>query len=106
MSIKYIIRQGDVLLERINRVPAGLKKQKPIDGRVILASGEVTGHHHSVDADAADWWKDDKEEQFIAVKKPTQVVHQEHGPIELPKGNYRVTRQREYTPERLRNVAD
>lgn len=33
-------------------------------------------------------------------------VHQEHGPITLPPGNYRVQIQREYSPEEIRNVAD
>lgn len=35
-----------------------------------------------------------------------QVVHDEHAPITLPPGNYRVVRQREYAPEQIRQVAD
>jgi hypothetical protein len=34
------------------------------------------------------------------------VVHQEHGPIVLPQGAYRVWRQREYTPQGIRRVVD
>lgn len=34
------------------------------------------------------------------------IVHEEHGPIELPTGNYEVVRQREYSPEEVRNVFD
>ena len=34
------------------------------------------------------------------------LKHDEHSTIELPQGNYRVTRQREYSPTAIRNVAD
>lgn len=35
-----------------------------------------------------------------------ELRHEEHGTISIPKGDYRVTRQREYHPEAIRNVAD
>lgn len=101
-----IYRQGDVLIERIKTIPSAAKKTVSIDGRIILAHGEATGHHHSVDADAADWWKTADGEQFVTVKEATDVVHQEHAPIALAPGKYRVRRQREYAPEAIRNVAD
>jgi hypothetical protein len=34
------------------------------------------------------------------------VTHEEHGPITLPRGTYRVWRQREYSPEAIRVVRD
>ncbi len=102
-----IYRQGDVLIERIAKLPQGLERRKPENGRIILAHGEVTGHHHSLAADPADWWKRaGSDEQFLTVKEQTEVVHQEHAPIALPPGDYLVTRQREYAPEAIRNVAD
>jgi hypothetical protein len=45
-------------------------------------------------------------EIFVMLPKGGQVVHQEHATIELPAGNYRAIRQREYSPEAIRNVAD
>ncbi len=99
-----IFRQGDVLIERIENIPSSAKKQRR-KGRIILAHGEATGHHHSVDFDSADWWKTESE-QFVDVKKPTRVVHQEHTAIDLTPGKYRVRRQREYSPEVIRNVTD
>ncbi len=98
-----IYRQGDVLLVPVTSVPEGLKSDRP--QKCILAYGEVTGHHHSIDADAADWWKDG-EQQYVSVKEPTTLDHQEHGPCELEARPYKVVRQREYTPEAIRNVAD
>ena len=101
---KWIARQGDLLIERIESIPNEAKKQKR--QRIILAHGEATGHHHSVEQiDAADWWKTETE-QFVHVKTATEVVHQEHAPIALPPGKYQVSRQVEYTPEAIRNVAD
>jgi hypothetical protein len=100
-------RQGDVLIEQIAELPAALQRQKPENGRIVLACGEATGHHHSIaDIDAADWWKTEDGEQFLSVKTETAVEHQEHAAIVLPPSHYRVRRQREYTPEAIRNVAD
>jgi hypothetical protein len=33
-------------------------------------------------------------------------VHEEHGPITLPSGNYRIQIQREYSPDSVRSVID
>ena len=102
-----IYRHGDVLIRRVGAIPKTATPQKPEAGRIILAHGEATGHHHSLEADAADWWKAaDSDEQFINITKATEVVHQEHSKIPLPPGKYSVTRQREYTPQAIRNVAD
>lgn len=102
---RTLFRQGDVLIERVGRIPKDAVKSPAENGRIILAHGEATGHHHSLDIADADWWKT-ADEQFIEVKKPAEVVHQEHAPIALEPGKYRVKRQREYSPEAIRNVAD
>lgn len=108
-----------MLIERIENIPATAKRQKKSQ-KVILAHGEVTGHHHALEvADPADWWKGEQEiaptlekpstlagELFLALPIGGVVTHPEHSKIELPSGNYRVTRQREYSPEEIRNVAD
>lgn len=104
MKNKNQFRQGDVLIERVESVPQGAVKSK---GRVILAEGEATGHAHEINIDDADAWKRDGQTIAVTVKKSSAVKHQEHGPIPLKLGNYRVTRQREYSPEENpRNVAD
>lgn len=106
---KKIYRQGDVLIEEVREIPSGAKRAK---GKIILAHGEATGHAHTIeDRDSADWWVlpgrgTRSEEQYLEVEKGASVVHQEHAPIVLPAGRYKVTRQREYSPEAIRNVAD
>lgn len=102
-------RQGDVLIERIAQRPDGLKPVERDKGRLVLAYGEVTGHAHVVEGEAELFAAEDLQEmddRFLRVEKEAQVVHEEHGTIPLPPGDYRVRRQREYSPERIRQVAD
>jgi len=100
------IRQGDVFLERIEKLPEGEQKTVGVEGsRLILVRGEATGHHHSVAARNAILMLIGTE-MFLRVIRQTKLKHQEHGPITLPPGDYAVKRQREYEPEGLRNVAD
>jgi hypothetical protein len=34
------------------------------------------------------------------------IVHEEHGPVTLPRGGYEVRIQREYSPQEIRRVVD
>jgi hypothetical protein len=91
-----MFRQGDVLLVRVDDMPSG----RPVEaerGRLVLARGEATGHHHSVAVEDAEL-VDAAEGVFLRVMASTPVVHQEHAPITLDPGTYRVVRQREYLP--------
>jgi hypothetical protein len=107
---KQLSRQGDVIIERIDEIPAPAKRVKLKRGqRIILAYGEATGHHHSLDLKDADWWKhadDANGDQYLNVKTSAVVTHQEHAPVALPAGKYRVIQQREYSPEEIRRVRD
>jgi hypothetical protein len=111
-------RQGDVLIERITTVPTAAVPQ-PKSARIILAQGEVTGHHHALETvDPADWWQVGEistanpkpaklaGEVYVRLASGGVVTHPEHSEIKLAAGHYRITRQREYSPEASRNVAD
>ncbi len=108
VKTQLMFRQGDVLIARVARIPKGLTQVPKDKGRVILAYGEVTGHAHAVLGDVEFLAADlaDLEQRFLRVEVEAQIVHDEHDTITLPKGNYRVIRQREYTPEAIRLVAD
>ncbi|MEV6930027.1 hypothetical protein AB0M46_36855 [Dactylosporangium sp. NPDC051485] len=77
-------------------------------GRMILARGEATGHAHViVGPDTALLTvPDDPSTLFVKIVTRAHVVHEEHGPITIPAGTYRVVRQREYIPGAYRYVAD
>lgn len=109
MSKFMQVRQGDVLLTQVKALPAAAVRKATDQGRVILAYGEVTGHAHEVqsDAEAVEAFLAELDGQtYLQTATPTRVVHQEHGAVALPTGTYRVTIQREYTPEAIRSVLD
>lgn len=109
-----IYRQGDILLVRcddraaqnvIDGTSNGVVRE-PENGLLILARGEVTGHHHSVAVADAEVVQD-AEAVYLRIMAPTTLDHQEHASIALEPGTYRVVRQREYQPGELpRQVAD
>lgn len=98
-------RQGDVLfVERACR-PAG---ESVIRKNGQILEGESTGHVHRLApgclATAEVYEIDGK--LFVSSEKGISIVHEEHHTLELPAGNYEVVRQREYSPEEIRNVQD
>jgi len=99
-------RQGDVLIIPITKIPKKLIPVAPEQGRLVLAHGEVTGHHHSVPASAGTLSLNEGGVMFLTIDQLTEVRHQEHAPIALEPGSYKVVRQREYSPEEIRNVTD
>lgn len=104
----HLYRQGDVLVERIgDALPKNTKAVKTGE-RIILARGEATGHHHSLAKNKSTaLYAGPNSEMYLLVSEGEALLeHQEHATIALPPGTYRVRRQREYSPEAIRNVAD
>lgn len=101
-----VFRQGDVLIKEIESIPETAKKANPKNGKWILAEGEATGHHHAITLMTGILFIDELNRMFLHTEKSCELTHQEHGPITIPAGNFEVIRQREYTPEAIRNVAD
>lgn len=99
-----MVRQGDVLLVPIKALPKAAKALE-VEGRIILAYGEATGHHHSLRATVGSLY-DHEQKRYLRMNIDAPLEHQEHAPILVPKGTYLVVRQREYSPEAIRNVAD
>jgi hypothetical protein len=102
-----MVRQGDVLLVPVAELPDG-QTIEPDGGRLVLARGEATGHHHSVAVEDGELI-DTAEGVFLRIMAPTPLEHQEHGAITLEPGLYRVLRQREYMPgavERMVGLLD
>ncbi|MBL1067873.1 hypothetical protein [Streptomyces sp. 7-21] len=106
-------RQGDVLIVPLapEEVPPQTRDahEEPRDGRgrMVLALGEVTGHAHAV-VGPGRLLREPGGSGAMLLELPGggRLVHEEHAAITLPKGWYRVIRQREYVPGAVRLVAD
>lgn len=100
-------RQGDVLIVRVDKIEKR-EKMESENGRVVLAHGEVTGHAHAIDeAGVIQFRTDVPDVTALEISQAVSMLtHEEHGTIPLTTGTYRVVRQREYSPEEIRNVAD
>jgi len=91
-----------------------------------LALGEATGHHHSIDVmhdenkdvevtkynNSFRWRRDNlglgEVPDYFEITEDATIKHQEHDPITLPSGIYRVRIVKEYDPfsNTTRGVAD
>ncbi len=94
MNVQY--RQGDVLLIKVESLPSTAEKEDN-ENRIILAWGEATGHAHAIDALAAESFRADNE-RFVVINEETRLFHEEHAPIRIEPGVYKVVRQREFWP--------
>ena len=105
-----MFRQGDVLIVPVKSVPkAASERVERENGCCVLAHGEVTGHAHKIADGRAALFRDPKLMavfMHISGDAPVALEHDEHDTISIPPGSYRVIRQREYTPQETRNVAD
>ncbi|MER6446519.1 hypothetical protein DEJ51_03700 [Streptomyces venezuelae] len=106
-------RQGDVLIVPLDEsaVPAHAADADQVArdgrGRMVLALGEVTGHAHAVVGPGRLVREPGPfGPMLLHLPDGGRVVHEEHAAIPLPKGWYRVVRQREYIPGAVRIVAD
>ena len=118
MKQKY--QQGDVLLVAVTkRVESDIRSECKIetggdkDGKVILALGEATGHHHRFELNKLDpgviistlherygryggrVYRDSLT-YYLVEGGPATLYHEEHNPLTLPPGLYRRTIIREY----------
>lgn len=116
MVKKVYFAQGDIMLERVDDATVGTPINVDPDGAVVLARGEVTGHRHAFYAGATMFRDDGLARDIptelylghikIAAKEGAELKHEEHDTVKLPAGTYRVRRQREWTADQARVVAD
>ena|SRR3990167_2652511 len=104
-------RQGDVLIVAIEKhvMPREGEPVARENGRLVLAHGEATGHAHVIKDGRAALFRDQKLAAIfmhISGDGPVALEHDEHETVRIPPGDYQIIRQREYSPEAIRNVAD
>jgi hypothetical protein len=100
-------RQGDVLIQEVAEIPPSARRRTGL----VLASGETTGHSHRIkDRRTAQMFSTGEgpgAELFLEVTaQEAKLVHPEHETIILPKGRYRVWRQREFHDSGTREMGD
>ncbi len=96
-------RQGDVFIIALPNPPTGTR----VDRRPVLAEGEATGHAHRLqDPGSAQVFSVGAGLYLQVLANSATVLHEEHKPVTLPRGNYEVRIQREYSPQAIRRVVD
>lgn len=102
-TVPALWRQGDVFLTAVTNLPINGR----IERRPVLAEGEVTGHAHRLQDPAAGQVFTVGSDLYLEVLAETAtIVHEEHGPVTLPRGGYVIRIQREYSPQEIRRVVD
>jgi len=84
-------RQGDLLLIPTERLPVDV---------VTLKTTVVQAGEHSHRLQGGTLHQDPRGQLFVRVDREVNLVHEEHAPLALKPGLYRVQRQREYRPQR------
>jgi hypothetical protein len=94
-------RQGDVMLFPVESIPEAAVAVEPSSSGVVLAYGEVTGHHHRIaDTDAAtlfEYIRKGVTENYLQVNVDSPLVHEEHEDFIVAPGLYKIIQKREYT---------
>ena len=94
-------RQGDLLFVWQEERPAVEVRVRP---SLVIVAGEATGHAHRLTGGSVVEAPDGT--VYLELIEPTRVVHEEHDALTLGPGWWLVVRQREYTPDAIRTVAD
>jgi len=84
------IRQGDILLNKLKKLPQNIKETNK-----VLAYGEVTGHKHQFIDKNAIVFIDNDGRQYVQIVAPSVLQHEEHENHVVPVGVYEVVHQRE-----------
>lgn len=95
------LRQGDILFKQVTDEPKQVEAKK-----LVIAEGEVTGHHHVLLAETDSVILGDR--TLFTVRGKAKLVHPEHDTIEFSTGTYMVINEREYNyvEKQLEKVRD
>jgi hypothetical protein len=105
------VRQGDVLVLPITALPPKTLPVQPENGRLVLAHGEATGHHHSFAfSERVALFREDGGGGglfgSVTGHAAEPLEHQEHAALPVSPGPIAVIRQRTYVASIARRVAD
>ena len=79
-TVPFLVRHGDVLVQRVDALPASAQRRP---GQVLVR-GEATGHSHRNGEAGAAALYETVDDLFLEITAALgALVHEEHGPIEL-----------------------
>ena len=113
-NFKNTAAQGDLLLRKIEVLPTDAVPTPPVDGALVLAHSE-TGHHHAIAVGGPSmvelFGSTDPLKGYLRVSQTAAELRHHrpfdtHATLVIEPGIYEVRRQREWTPEGWRRVAD
>ena len=115
-TFKNCAAQGDLMIRRIEKLPENLNPMSSKNGTYIVAHSE-TGHHHVIAErpNVRVFESDNPLISYLEVIEATEeteilIEHlrsfDTHESLLVSSGIYEIRRQREYTPEGWRRVAD
>lgn len=120
-AIRLVGHHGDVGFYSMENAPMRMKRVDPECGRVIVARGEATGHHHSFSPDVEVCTQEDgsmfrvempdgslADALFARVLSPAEIIHKgdEHAPTVVETGDYWIVTPREYDRGEIRRSLD
>lgn len=110
MDVGEYCLHGDVIIERMATLPTNFSEGES-EPMKALAYGELTGHIHQLQGEPGvdfDLRVSKTGDRHLKIVNPTFLKHQEHSPILLKPGNYKIGIQREYDPfsKMIRQVID
>jgi hypothetical protein len=108
MKNNGMIQHGDVLISRIQALPRGVKPINRKNGRLVLAEGEQTGHNHVIADAGASLLQLEGELYLDVTADKVTITHEEHKPLTIPAGIYKVgiVKEYDYLHEMERRVID
>jgi hypothetical protein len=118
-EVPWQVRQGDVFIERAqagDRCPAGQDVARE-QGAIVLAYGESSGHRHQLRAKGSKLFERGSARMLeitakggaiidVATDRGEKMPRPRHDEIPIGNGTFEVIKQREWTADEERQVAD
>ena len=102
MEIGDVIRQGDVYIERVEKIAPGKETGRQ------LAAGNTQGSRHVASGDSVTVYEATGDNILLGpsihATRGWTLTHPEHGHFEMPAGNFCVRFQRDYASERAEEI--
>ena len=108
------IRQGDIDFIEVLSIPNKEMNRLTMKDDNIVAYGEATNHHHRLVSGQVQVLRDVNSTgmaiaDYVVVNSETATLsHQEHLPLEIPQGTWRIHQEEDYNPftQEMKKVVD